>query len=53
MPSDPGPLEGQLLPPGQPLPAKVHESNVTYDRDGKPVFQVYRPEGSRFYAQQD
>ena len=36
-----------------PLPTRVHEANLTRDRDGKAVFQVYRPEGSRFYAQDE
>ena len=36
-----------------PLPTRVHEANMTRDRDGKAVFQVYRPEGSRFYAQDE
>jgi hypothetical protein len=53
--SPPGgrPLEGDVLAEGARLPKGVHEANLTHDRDGKPVFQVYRPEGSQFYAQDD
>jgi hypothetical protein len=47
------PLVGNLLEEGSPLPATVHEANLTHDRDGRPVFQVYRPEGSRFYVQDE
>ena len=39
--------------PDTPLPTRVHEANMTRDADGKAVFQVYRPEGSRFYAQDE
>ena len=53
LPAGGGPLEGNVLEPGTPLPARVHEANLTRDRDGKAVFQVYRPEGSRFYAQDE
>ena len=53
LPAGAGPLEGNLVPPDTPLPARVHEANLTRDRDGNPVFQVYRPEGSRFYAQDE
>ena len=42
-----------MLEADTPLPTRVHEANLTRDRDGKAVFQVYRPEGSRFYAQDE
>jgi hypothetical protein len=47
----PGALEGNLLDPDTPLPRRVNEANLTRDQDGTPVFQVYRPQGSRFYVQ--
>jgi len=53
LPAAGGPLEGNLLEPGTPLPGRVHEANLTRDEAGNPVFQVYRPEGSRFYAQDE
>ena len=53
LPAAGGPLEGNVLEPDTPLPTRVHEANLTRDADGKAVFQVYRPEGSRFYAQDE
>ncbi|MGB8381798.1 MAG: hypothetical protein WCG47_11195, partial [Dermatophilaceae bacterium] len=53
LPPGPGPLVGRPLEEGERLPADIHEANLTVDKDGNRVFEVYRPQGSRFYAQDE
>ena len=53
LPPGQGVLEGRPLQDGEQLPGNVHESNLTVDKDGNRVFEVYRPQGSRFYAQDE
>ena len=37
LPATGGPLEGKVLEPGTPLPTRVHEANMTRDRDGNAI----------------
>ena len=53
LPPGRGPLVGRPLQEGERLPADIHEANLTVDKDGNRVFEVYRPQGSRFYAQDE
>lgn len=45
VPQDDDVVKGVRVVSEEDLPSEVHEANKTIGSDGKPVFQVYRPQG--------